>query len=163
MARILIADDSAAARRALRRLLEESGWEVCGEAENGLEAVDKTATLRPDLVILDLAMPKMNGMQAAHTIHTADPKIPMLLFTLMQLNERSVQEARDTGFQGALSKEAGIIALSQAVEALLQSKTSFLPALPTPLNADANAPASGAKEEPATVEEAKPDKSLEPS
>jgi PleD family two-component response regulator len=52
MARILIADDSPAARRALRRLLEEGGWEVCGEAQDGLEAVDKTATLRPDLIIL---------------------------------------------------------------------------------------------------------------
>jgi two-component system, NarL family, response regulator EvgA len=154
MARILIADDSPAARRALRGLLEEGGWEVCGEAENGLEAVDKTGTLRPDLVILDLAMPKMNGLQAARTIHTADPHIPMLLFTLMQFHER---QAREEGFQGALAKGEGIFALSQAVEALLQGKTFFLPAQPSGIAADANAPASNAKEELATAEEAKPE------
>ncbi|MGB2886075.1 MAG: response regulator transcription factor [Candidatus Acidiferrales bacterium] len=157
MARILIADDSPAARRALRGLLEESGWEVCGEAENGLEAVDKTGTLKPDLVILDLVMPKMNGLQAARTIHTADPQIPMLLWTLMQVDERLAQGACDEGFQGAVSKESGIFALSQAVEALLKGKTFFLPPLPTPVTADANAPASSAKEELVTAEEAKPE------
>jgi DNA-binding NarL/FixJ family response regulator len=82
MARILIADDSAASRRALRNLLEGNDWEVCGEAEDGLAAVEKAAILKPDLVILDFSMPKLNGLQAGHTIHTADPHVPLLLFTL---------------------------------------------------------------------------------
>ena len=67
MARILIADDSAAARRALRNLVEWNDWEVCGEAEDGLAAVEKAAILKPDLVILDFSMPKLNGLQAGHT------------------------------------------------------------------------------------------------
>ncbi|MFY9530909.1 MAG: response regulator [Candidatus Acidiferrales bacterium] len=95
-----------------------------------------------DLVILNLAMPKMNGLQAARTIHTAAPKMPMLLFTLVEVGEALAQQARDVGFQGALSKEAGVFALSQVVEALLQGKTFFLSAPMTP-----EALASDAKEE----------------
>ena len=64
MARILIADDSAASRQALRSLLRGNGWEVCGEAEDGLSAVEKAAILKPDLVILDYRMPNLNGLQA---------------------------------------------------------------------------------------------------
>ena len=125
MARILIADDSAVSRRMLRQLLEMHGWEVCGEAENGLEAVEKTATLKPDLVILDWNMPKMNGIQAANTIHTADPGMPLLLFTLEKIIPTLAEEARRVGFRGALAKGEGVFALSQAVDELLQGKTFF--------------------------------------
>ena len=128
MPRLLIADDSAASRRALRNLIEGNGWEVCGEAEDGLAAVEKTAILKPDLVILDFSMPKLNGLQAGHTIHTADPRIPLLLFTLDRI-ERPLEElARGAGFRGALAKGEGIFALSQAIEELLQGKTFFLTA-----------------------------------
>jgi DNA-binding NarL/FixJ family response regulator len=124
--RILIADDSRASRRALRDVLETSGWEVCGEAENGLEAIEKAATLKPDLVILDWNMPKMNGIQAAGTIQTADPQIPLLLFTLDKIVPSLEDKAREAGFRGALTKSEGIFALTQAVEELLKGKTFFL-------------------------------------
>src|SRR5579859_6575788 len=80
--RILIADDDAAIRRLLRRLIEtHGGWTVCADARDGHEAVDKTEALRPDVVILDLAMPDMNGLQAAREISRNHPDLPMLLFT----------------------------------------------------------------------------------
>jgi two-component system chemotaxis response regulator CheY len=128
MPRLLIADDSAVTRRALRNLFEGNGWEVCGEAEDGLAAVEKTAILKPDLVILDFSMPKLNGLQAGHTIHTADPRIPLLLFTLERIERTLEEQARRAGFRGALAKGEGIFALSQAIEELLQGKTFFLTA-----------------------------------
>jgi two-component system, chemotaxis family, chemotaxis protein CheY len=128
MPRLLIADDSAASRRALRNLIESNGWEVCGEAEDGLVAVEKTAVLKPDLVILDFRMPNLNGLQAAELIRTADPRIPLLLFTLDGIAPPLEELARRAGFRGALTKTEGIFALSQAIEELLQGKTFFLTA-----------------------------------
>jgi DNA-binding NarL/FixJ family response regulator len=135
MPRLLIADDSAASRRALRNLIEGNGWEVCGEAEDGLAAVEQTAILKPDLVILDFRMPNLNGLQAAQMIHTADPRIPLLLFTLEGIAPPLEELARRAGFRGALAKSEGIFALSQAIEELLQGKTFFLTASGTmPVN-----------------------------
>ena len=138
MPRLLIADDSAASRRALRNLIEEQGWEVCGEAEDGLSAVEKTATMKPDLVILDFSMPKLNGVQAGQAIHTANPSIPLLLFTLESVERPLGELARRVGFRGALAKGEGIFALSQAIEELLQGKTFFLGASATASPADSH-------------------------
>ena len=126
MARVLIADDSAASRRALRNLIEGNGWEVCGEAEDGLAAVEQAAILKPDLVILDFRMPKLNGLQAGHTIHAVHPGIALLLFTMDSIEGPMEEQARKAGFRGALAKGEGIFALSQAIEELLQGKTFFL-------------------------------------
>jgi DNA-binding NarL/FixJ family response regulator len=80
--RILIADDHVAVRRALKHLLEShASWQVCGEAANGFEAVEKTAELNPDVVILDYRMPKMNGFQAASEICSSSPQVPILIYT----------------------------------------------------------------------------------
>jgi DNA-binding NarL/FixJ family response regulator len=135
MPRILIADDSSASRRALRNLIEGNGWEVCGEAQDGLAAVERTAVLKPDLVILDFRMPNLNGLQAGQMIHTAHPGIPLLLFTLDRIDGPLEGLAREAGFWGALAKSEGIFALSQAIEELVQGKTFFLTASGTlPLN-----------------------------
>lgn len=128
MPRILIADDSQATRYALRRLVEGNGWEVCGEAEDGLSAVERAATLKPDLVILDFNMPNLDGLQAGQAIHTADPNIQLLLFTLDRIDARLEEVARGAGFRGALAKGEGIFALLEAIEVLLQGKTFFLSA-----------------------------------
>ena len=125
MPRILIADDSEAFRHALRNLIQGNGWEVCGEAEDGLSAVEKAAILKPDLVILDFRMPNLNGLQAAQTIHTGEPNIPLLLFTLDHVDPPLQELAREAGCRGALAKTEGIFALSQAMEVLLQGKTFF--------------------------------------
>jgi len=80
--RILIADDHTAVRRALKHLLESHArWQVCGEAVNGLEAVEKSAELKRDVVILDYAMPEMDGLEAASHICSASPQVPILVYT----------------------------------------------------------------------------------
>jgi DNA-binding NarL/FixJ family response regulator len=81
--RILIADDHELVRQALRSLIEShQGWEVCGDADDGDEAVTKAAELCPDVIILDLAMPRMDGLEAARHIHKAAPHIPIILHTM---------------------------------------------------------------------------------
>jgi DNA-binding NarL/FixJ family response regulator len=123
--RILIVDDYTEARQATRHLLaEHSDWVICGEAENGLEAVEKAGTLKPDIVILDLSMPKMNGLEAANIIHTANPDLPLLLFSVDGGDPGMLAGIRAAGFRGAVSKSKGWL-LSDAIEMLLQGKTFF--------------------------------------
>jgi DNA-binding NarL/FixJ family response regulator len=126
LARILIADDNPLMLRVLREVLERHpDWTVCGDASNGLEAVSKAAELLPDLVILDLTMPKLNGIQAGRAIHTAAPDIPLLLFTQHLFEGHVEEEARNNGFSGGIQKgEYG--ALVAGIEALLRGET-FLP------------------------------------
>jgi DNA-binding NarL/FixJ family response regulator len=125
MIRILIADDSPQIRCCLCKALEEHpGWEICGEASDGLEAVSVAAELNPDLVILDLTMPQLNGLQAASTIHTAAPKVPLLLFTQHLLDTFLEQEARNAGFSGGVTKGSNDL-LVTAVEALLRGENFF--------------------------------------
>ena len=79
---ILTGDDSPLIRQTLRRFLEkEDSWEVVGEAANGREAVEKAQELKPDLVVLDLSMPVMNGIQAAHELKRLLPSMPTVMFT----------------------------------------------------------------------------------
>src|SRR2546430_17044925 len=81
--RILIADDHELERQGLRSLLEShEDWEVCGDAEDGDEAVAQAAALSPDAIILDLAMPRMDGLEAARHIHEAAPTVPIILHTM---------------------------------------------------------------------------------
>src|SRR5882724_5104587 len=83
MPRILLADDNPGIRHSLRTLLtSQTDWEICGEAENGKLAVEMVRTRSPDVVILDLSMPVMNGLAAARQIREIAPDVPILLFTL---------------------------------------------------------------------------------
>ncbi|MGC2332723.1 MAG: response regulator transcription factor [Candidatus Acidiferrales bacterium] len=123
--KILLADDYVKARQATRLLLaEHSEWEVCGDAEDGLDAVVKAATLKPDLVILDLSMPKMNGLEAAKIIHAADPELPLLAFSVDGGDLRMLPGIRAAGFRGAVSKSTGWL-LPDAIELLLEGKAFF--------------------------------------
>jgi DNA-binding NarL/FixJ family response regulator len=125
MARIVIADDSREIRDALRRILvAHPGWDVCGEASDGLEAVSVTAEMNPDIVILDLTMPNLTGFQAGQTIHIAAPNLPLLLFTQHEVDDLVEREARESGFSGAVSKGT-IEGLIAGVEALLRGETFF--------------------------------------
>jgi DNA-binding NarL/FixJ family response regulator len=125
--RILIADDDVSIRRLLRRVIEtHPHWTVCAEVPDGHEAVEKTAALKPDLVVLDLAMPDMNGLQAAKQISRSDPEIPMLLLTVQQVSKELTSEARSAGFRGAVSKNTGTEVLN-AIEALLHRQSFFQP------------------------------------
>ena len=99
--RILIADDHEALRRGLRSALLGAGWQVCGEAADGKEAVEKVAELKPDLVLLDLSMPVMSGHDAAREILRSAPGVKIVVFTMHES-----QQVRD-----ALSK-IGVHALA---------------------------------------------------
>jgi DNA-binding NarL/FixJ family response regulator len=125
--KILIADDDAAIRRLLRRLIEtHGGWTVCADARDGHEAVEKTEALNPDIVVLDLAMPDMNGVQAAREISRKHPGLPMLLFTVQQVSNELRHQALNAGCRGALSKNTGS-EIVHAIEVLLNNDNFFQP------------------------------------
>lgn len=125
MARILIADDHAEARRGARELLEvHPGWEVCGEAIDGMDAIEKAAALRPDIVILDLSMPRMSGLDAARLMRSTAPELPLLLFSLYAGDPQMYSRIRAGGFSGDINKAAANL-LIEAVETLLQGGTYF--------------------------------------
>jgi DNA-binding NarL/FixJ family response regulator len=129
--RILVADDDTSIRMLLRRLLEDhSEWQVCGEAASGPDAVGQASQLTPDLVVLDLAMPGMNGFQAAREIVKSKPQVPMLLLTVQEISVELLDEARRSGFRGAVSKHTGVEVI-KGVEALLRNETYFNPEGPT--------------------------------
>jgi DNA-binding NarL/FixJ family response regulator len=126
--RILIADDDLSIRNLLRRILEDrAGWQVCGEAGSGNEAVIKTKQLAPDLAIIDLAMPEKNGLDAAREILSISPSTAMLLLTVQEVSPQLAQEARKAGFRGALTKDRGGEVV-RAVETVLD-KGTFFPAV----------------------------------
>ena len=119
-ARILVVDDVPAIRRSMGLLLEQEGdWTICGEAENGQVAIDRVRELRPDVVILDLSMPVMNGLEAARAIKTIAPGTRILMFTLHTYPYLS-DEARKAGIDQVLSKtESTGGELLQAVRTLV--------------------------------------------
>ena len=125
--RILIADDDISIRRLLRRLIESHhDWSVCGDAKDGNEAVRKAGQLSPDVIVLDLAMPEMNGLQAAREISRSSPELPMLLLTVQQVSNELNNEAAHAGFKGAVSKSTGSEVI-KAIEILLKRQKFFHP------------------------------------
>jgi DNA-binding NarL/FixJ family response regulator len=115
--RILIADDSEHVRRALRTCLElNPDWEVCAEAHNGQAAIEAVRKSGPDLVLLDYAMPIMNGLEAAREIKEIAPQSTLFLFT-MYATDPLRKLAEDVGVRSVLSKDVGGIgALVKAIE-----------------------------------------------
>jgi DNA-binding NarL/FixJ family response regulator len=124
MTRILIADDSTPVRCGLRTLLGlNSDWQVCGEAVDGADAVEKAHQLAPDLILMDFLMPQMDGVQAAREIAKAGSDIPILLVTL-NLSSEIMELARNAGLRGAMSKSE-ISKLPYAIKALQRGETFF--------------------------------------
>jgi DNA-binding NarL/FixJ family response regulator len=123
--RILIADDHEVVRRGIRALLEHRpGWEVCGEAGDGREAVEKTRELKPDLVLLDIGMPNLNGIDAARQILTNAPATHILVLT-MHYSQQVVREILAAGARGFLLKSDAGRDLVTAVEAVQNQRTFF--------------------------------------
>jgi response regulator NasT len=85
--RILIVDDCGTTRHVLRSILSSQHWSVCGEADDGWSGVKKFNELKPDLVVLDLKMPDINGLEAARWMSAADPTVPIILFTISDAPE----------------------------------------------------------------------------
>jgi DNA-binding NarL/FixJ family response regulator len=124
MTRILIADDSQPVRSGLRTLLGlNSDWQVCGEAVDGADAVEKAQELAPDLILMDFSMPQMDGVQAAREIAKSGTDIPILLFTL-NLSPQIIELARNAGLRGAMSKSE-ISKLPYAIKAIQRGETFF--------------------------------------
>jgi DNA-binding NarL/FixJ family response regulator len=106
--RILVVDDSRAIRHSLRSYIEaQTDWRICGEAENGKVAVEMTQTLSPDVVILDLSMPVMNGLDAAREIRRIAPKVYVLMYTL-NVYPRLLEDANKVGIKDVLSKSRAV-------------------------------------------------------
>jgi len=125
MLRILIADDHEVARRGIRALLESHpGWEVCGEAKDGRETVELANSLRPDLILLDIGMPNLNGLEAARQILAISPDAAILILT-MHDTDHVVREVLRAGARGFLLKSDAGRDLVAAVEALQQQRTFF--------------------------------------
>jgi DNA-binding NarL/FixJ family response regulator len=118
---LLIVDDSAPIRRCLRAFVESrSGFTVCGEAVDGVDAVEKARVLRPDLIVLDFSMPRMNGIEAAALLQSFLPSAPIILFTLHK-EEVSTRMAHDAGVSSILSKTEQLGVLYKEMQRLAHS------------------------------------------
>ncbi|HZQ24196.1 MAG TPA: response regulator transcription factor [Terriglobales bacterium] len=123
--RILIADDHEVVRRGLSSLLEAcEGWQVIGEAVDGREAVAKTKELKPDLLIMDIGMPNLNGLAAAGQILHDNPSQRILILTVSD-SEAIVREVLEVGARGFVLKSDAARDLVTAAEALLKNRTFF--------------------------------------
>jgi DNA-binding NarL/FixJ family response regulator len=123
--RILIADDHDVVRKGIRALLEgHEGWTICGEAVTGREAVREATLSLPDLVVLDVAMPEMNGLEAARQIHRAVPTAKILVLTVHEM-EQLAYEFVEAGARGYLLKADTGRMLVDAVNTLLHGGTYF--------------------------------------
>jgi DNA-binding NarL/FixJ family response regulator len=125
MLRILLADDHSIVRRGLRELLEEHvGWSVCAEAATGREAVEMAIEHRPQIAVLDLSMPELNGLEATRRIRQAVPETEVLVFTMHESDEL-VREVLAAGARGYLLKSDAADQLVPAVESLAQHQPFF--------------------------------------
>jgi len=121
---ILIVDDHPAVRRALRTAFEhQQGFTVCGEAENGFDAIDKAKRLAPDLIVLDLRMPEMDGLEAARQLKALMPEVPLLMLTCYH-STAAEREALASGVTAVFSKPDGMQNLIWQARAVLSSKSS---------------------------------------
>lgn len=123
--RILIADDHDLMRRGVRTLLEpHPGWEICGEATTGREAVAKAEELKPNIVILDIGMPDLNGVDAAKRIKKASPDTEVLIFSA-HYSDQLIREILEAGVRGYIVKSDSDRDLVIAVESLAKKKPFF--------------------------------------
>ncbi len=125
-ARILIVDDHEIVREGIRTLISRSGrgWEICGEASNGEEAIEAVRTLKPNVVVLDITMPKMSGLEAASRIAALHLECSILMFT-MHDSERLLLDVRQAQAQGLVLKSQAARDLIRAIERLLAGGTFF--------------------------------------
>lgn len=138
--RILVADDHEIVLEGIRTLLNRArrGWEICGEARNGKDAVEMVKRLKPDLAVLDVTMPGMSGLEAAAEISKSGTGCKVLIFTMHE-SERLDVEVRNSGAQGYVLKSQAARDLVRAIDALLSGDTFY-----------------GSQEQPAPAKKEKP-------
>ena len=123
--RILIADDHEIVRKGVRAILEEQpGWEVVGEVTNGKQAVEETLRLQPDIVVLDIGMPEMNGLEATRRIREGAAQTQVVVLTLHE-SEEMVRQVLGAGARGYVLKADSSRDLVAAVDALRNRRTFF--------------------------------------
>lgn len=126
--KVLLIDDGDAVRDVIRTYLEKRGFQVCGEAADGVDAIEKAKALKPDLIILDLAMPRMNGVEAASILSRIMPGIPIILLTIYG-DFMGASLAAASGIKAVVSKTDSLEKLAACVQALLQIRQNFTPGL----------------------------------
>jgi DNA-binding NarL/FixJ family response regulator len=150
--RILIADDHDLMRRGVRTLLEaHPGWEICAEAPTGREAVAKAEELKPDIVILDISMPDLNGLEAARRIRSASPNTEILILS-MHYSDQLIRELLEAGVRGYIIKSDSDRDLIIAVETLATHKPFFTPRATEVILGNLQAPGARAQM-PSTIRE----------
>jgi len=123
--RILLVDDHDLVRQGLRSMLEaEPGWTICGEAATGRQAIDMAEQLQPDVVVIDIHMPGMDGLQATREILTINPQIEIVVLTIDETKE-VVQAAREVGARGIVMKSDAVRNLVAAVAALARHEPFY--------------------------------------
>jgi DNA-binding NarL/FixJ family response regulator len=121
----VVADDHEVVRKGLRTILEEQpGWEVTGEASDGRDAVDKVKSLKPDVSVVDVGMPGLNGLEATRQMLKNDPQTRVLILTMHE-SDPLIREVLDAGARGYLLKSDASRDLVNAVEAIRRNKTYF--------------------------------------
>lgn len=124
---ILVADDSSPSRLIVRKVIERAGFALCGEAVDGVDAVDKASELKPDLIVLDLRLPKLNGIEAAYILRGRLPHTPIVLFTMYEVSPAVVSAA---GISSVVHKSDGIAKLAACLHTLLDAKPAIVPSSP---------------------------------
>jgi DNA-binding NarL/FixJ family response regulator len=125
--RVLLAEDHILVRQGFRRILEDDpGIAVVGEARTGLEAIEQCKELKPDVVVMDLSMPELGGLEATAEILKADPQVKIVILS-MYSNEAYVRKAFELGAKGYILKNAIEVDLTRAVMALAEGQAYFSP------------------------------------
>lgn len=126
--RVLLVDDHRLLRESLRRSLLDEGFEVVGEGSDGEEAVELATTLQPDVVLLDVTMPNLGGVEAAGQIHDADPRIRIVMLT-MHADAEVVADALRAGACGYLTKDSSTEEIAEAIRLAASGETAVSPQL----------------------------------
>jgi DNA-binding NarL/FixJ family response regulator len=135
--RILVADDNPHFLPVLRASLETQGYVICGEAADGVDAIERAKELKPDLVILDLAMPRLNGMETAAVLKNLMPKLPIIMLTFHDDQIKSVP-ASAFGIKAVISKADGMSKLIERLRGLLGPQVPRTNSVPNGENSSAN-------------------------
>jgi len=156
--RLLLADDHRMLRESLRRSLSEMGFTVVGEARDGIEAVDMARSVRPHVVLMDITMPRLGGVEATRQVCQELPGTKVIALT-MHADQDIVHKAIDAGATGYLIKDCSISEITQAIEAVVQGDTALSPALAASMLAEVRR--RGEKKRPSRIVTAREEEVLQ--